>query len=119
MKSSLWLSVIFAGASVGMAGVAMAQPANTMSFFITSEGKGDGANLGGLAGADAYCAALAKAAGSTKTTGTPISAPARTRAVLRRWMRATIGNGPWVNAKGVTIARNVDDLHSALTMTCC
>ncbi len=67
MNSILWRSMIFAGVSMGLAGVAAAQPANNMSFFITSMGKGDGANLGGLAGADAHCTALAKAAGSSKT----------------------------------------------------
>jgi len=109
-------SLFFAGAMVCVAGVAavQAQTASSMSFFITSVGKGDGANLGGLAGADAHCAALAKAAGSAKTnwhaylSTTPIpngSAPVDAR--------DRIGSGPWVNAKGVTIARNVDDLHSA------
>jgi len=114
MKSNFWLTVIFTGASLGLAGMALAQPANTMSFFITSVGKGDGANLGGLAGADAHCAALAKAAGSTKTnwhaylSTTPVQGgPAPVDA------RDRIGAGPWVNAKGVTIARNVEDLHSA------
>ena len=109
-------SLFFAGAMVCVAGVAavQAQTASSMSFFITSVGKGDGANLGGLAGADAHCAALAKAAGSSKTNwhaylsttpvqGGPPPVDARDR----------IGSGPWVNAKGVTIARNVDDLHSA------
>src|SRR5678810_1166295 len=67
MKSSFWVAMILAGASAGLAGAAVAQTSGNMSFFITSVGKGDGANLGGLAGADAHCAALAKAAGSTKT----------------------------------------------------
>jgi len=64
MKSSFWVAMILAGASAGLAGAAVAQTSGNMSFFITSVGKGDGANLGGLAGADAHCAALAKAAGS-------------------------------------------------------
>jgi len=109
-------SLLFAGAMVCVAGgVAVhAQSANNMSFFITSVGKGDGANLGGLAGADAHCAALAKAAGSSKTnwhaylSTTPVQGgPAPVDA------RDRIGSGPWVNSKGVTIARNVEDLHSA------
>src|SRR5580765_6263856 len=105
MKNHLWGSVVFAG--VCLAGVAVAQPANNMSFFITSVGKGDGANLGGLAGADAHCAALAKAAGSTKTnwhaylSTTPVQGGAAPVDARDR-----IGAGPWVNAKGVTIARN-------------
>src|ERR1043165_9292221 len=114
MKNNLWLSVAFTGACMGLSGMALAQPASTMSFFITSVGKGDGANLGGLAGADAHCAALAKAAGSTKTnwhaylSTTPVqNGPAPVDA------RDRIGRGPWVNSKGVTIARNVEELHNA------
>jgi len=114
MNNRFWGSAIFAGVSVCLVAGVQAQPANNMSFFITSVGKGDGANLGGLAGADAHCATLAKAAGSTKANwraylstspaqGGPAPVDARDR----------IGKGPWANAKGVTIARNVDDLHSA------
>ena len=108
-------SLLFAGAMVCVAGgVAVhAQSANNMSFFVTSVGKGDGANLGGLAGADAHCAALAKAAGSSKTNWraylsvTPVQGTGAVDA------RDRIGSGPWINAKGTTIARSVDDLHSA------
>ena len=114
MKNTLWGSLIFAGTAVCLAGAAavQAQTANNMSFFITSVGKGDGANLGGLAGADAHCSTLAKAAGSSKTwhaylSTTPVQGAAGVDA------RDRIGKGPWVNAKGVTIARNVDDLHTA------
>ena len=84
-----------------------------MTFFVTSVGKGDGANLGGLEGADAHCNALAKAAGSkrsnwkaylstTQASGGPAGVDARSR----------IGKGPWRNAKGVVVAKNVADLHS-------
>jgi hypothetical protein len=85
---------------------------NAMTFFITSAGPGKGGDLGGLAGADAQCAALAKAAGAgthvwraylstTAADGTPaINAKDR------------IGSGPWFNAKGVQVAANVADLHS-------
>jgi hypothetical protein len=88
------------------------QPPQPMSFFLTSVGKGDGANLGGLAGADAHCQTLAQAAGggaktwraylsafSTGPTQGPVNA------------RDRIGNGPWYNAKGAVIAWNVADLH--------
>ena len=83
---------------------------NQMSFFITSANPGKGADLGGLAGADAHCAALAKAAGAPanrvwraylSTTG-PGGVNAKDR----------IGSGPWFNAKGVQVAANVADLHS-------
>lgn len=84
-----------------------------MSFFVTSIGMGKGADLGGLQGADSHCAALAKAAGSTKTnwhaylsTTAPNNGPGVNA-------RDRIGQGPWKNAKGVVIAKNLTDLHSA------
>src|SRR6185369_2915150 len=82
-----------------------------MSFFVTSVGKGDGANLGGLQGADAYCQQLAQAAGSTgKTWHAYLSQTAggNTPPVNAR---DRIGTGPWYNAKGALIAWNVADLH--------
>jgi hypothetical protein len=83
----------------------------TMSFFITSVGMGDGANLGGLDGADAYCNKLAKAAGSPKTWHAYLSTTAPDgKAGINA--RDRIGKGPWVNAKGVVIANSVDELHS-------
>lgn len=94
--------------------------ANDMSFFITSAGPGNGANLGGLAGADAHCSKLAKSAGATKTdwkaylSTTPIfdrsvKPPKVTPGVNAR---DRIGTGPWYNAKGEMIAKDVDDLHA-------
>jgi hypothetical protein len=91
---------------------AQAQQAD-MSFFVTSAGKGDGADLGGLDGADAYCQALAKAAGSTSTNWRAYlstTAPGGDAGVNAR---DRIGNGPWKNAKGVVVATNVENLHSA------
>jgi hypothetical protein len=85
-----------------------------MSFFVTSVGLGNGGDLGGLAGADAHCAALAKA------SGTPVAAGRTWRAYLSATAangqpavnaRDRIGAGPWHNAKGVLIASNVADLH--------
>lgn len=81
-----------------------------MSFFLTSEGVGDGANLGGLAGADAHCNALAASVGVgdrdwkayLSTTG-PDGVNARDR----------IGAGPWYNARGVLLAKDIDHLHAA------
>ena len=83
---------------------------NPMTFFLTSENAGKGADFGGLTGADAYCNKLATTAGAggknwkayLSTTGAG-SVNARDR----------IGKGPWVNAKGVVVATSVDDLHSA------
>jgi hypothetical protein len=83
-----------------------------MSFFITSEGPGNGAALGGLAGADQHCQKLAKAAGSTKTWRAYLSTSAADGKPAVN-AKDRIGNGPWVNAKGVTVATSVADLHSA------
>jgi len=100
-----------AGAQQGRGGGA---PANPASFFITSVGKGDGANYGGLAGADAFCAERAKAA----------SIPTPAGRTWRAYLSATaqggqpavnardrIGAGPWYSIKGQLIANNVADLH--------
>lgn len=77
-----------------------------MSFFVTSTGLGDGANLGGLEGADAHCQKLAEEAG---VTGGEWRAYLSAEGVNAR---DRIGTGPWVNAKGEVIANNVDELHS-------
>ena len=90
-----------------------AQASPQMSFFITSVGSGKGADLGGLAGADAHCQALAKAVGvggkawraylsTTAADGKP-AVHAKDR----------IGSGPWYNAKGEMVAKDVADLHGA------
>lgn len=83
-----------------------------MSFFVTSVGKGNGADLGGLEGADAHCAALARGAGSTRSAWRAYlstTAPGGDAGVNAR---DRIGKGPWRNAKGEQIARSMDDLHS-------
>lgn len=83
---------------------------NGMSFFVTSVGVGNGADLGGLAGADAHCQALAREAGAGNRTW---RAYLSTEAPNGRGesARLRIGNGPWYNANGVLIASNVSDLH--------
>lgn len=89
-----------------------AAQAESLSFFITSKGPGDGANLGGLAGADAHCQQLASAAGAgSKTWRAYLSAGAADGKPAVN-ARDRIGMGPWHNAKGVQVAANVDDLHS-------
>jgi hypothetical protein len=83
------------------------------SFFVTSANPGKGADFGGLAGADAYCQKLATSAGAGgKNWRAYLSAaPAAGSAAVNA--RDRIGRGPWQNAKGVTIAASVDDLHGA------
>ncbi len=81
--------------------------ASGMTFFLTSVGSGDGANLGGLAGADAHCANLAGAAGSTGRTWRAYLSTTGENAVDAK---DRIGDGPWVNARGVTVATSVSNL---------
>ncbi|RWP36696.1 hypothetical protein [Mesorhizobium sp.] len=99
------LLLVTAAASLAAIGVASSQDA-TMSFFVTSVGSGKGADLGGLAGADAHCASLAEAAGVTGKTWHAYLSTSDTDA------RDRIGTGPWFNAKGVKIADDVASLHS-------
>jgi hypothetical protein len=81
--------------------------AKQMSFFVTSTGTGKGADLGGLAGADKHCQALATGVGAgNKTWRAYLSETPGTNA------RDRIGRGPWYNANGVIIAKNVEDLHA-------
>ena len=102
MKKSFILSAVIL---VGLSATATAQEAD-MSFFITSVNPGQGADLGGLEGADAYCTTLAEAAGSTGKTWAAYLSSSTENA------RDRIGAGPWVNAKGVTVATDVENLHS-------
>ncbi len=98
-----------AAAVLATAGLAQAQQAN-MTFFVTSAGPGNGADLGGLAGADRHCQSLAQAAGAGGKTWHAYLSTQGDNAVNAR---DRIGKGPWQNAKGEVIATSVDDLHSA------
>jgi hypothetical protein len=84
----------------------------TMSFFITSAGPGDGANLGGLAGADAHCQKLAAAAGAGNRQWRAYLSTQAADGKPAVNARDRIGKGPWFNAKGEQIAANLDELHS-------
>ena len=82
---------------------------SNMSFFLTSMGPGDGANLGGLDGADRHCSLLASAAGAAGRTW---RAYLSTTGANGENARDRIGSGPWHNYNGVAIAQDADDLHS-------
>ncbi len=84
--------------------------AQDMTFFITSDGPGNGGDLGGIEGADAHCQALAEAAGAGGKTWAAYLGTEREggRGVDAR---SRIGDGPWHNAAGVLIAENIDQLH--------
>src|SRR6266446_4787776 len=104
--------ILFSVAVVGtgMTAAVQAQQAD-MTFFVTSVGKGNGADLGGLEGADAHCNALAKAAGAKATNWRAYLSTTLPAGDAGVNARDRIGKGPWQNAKGVVVAKNVDELH--------
>src|SRR6476660_7167415 len=105
-----------AAISVTASAPAQAQSADT-SFFLTSNGVGNGGNLGGLAGADNHCQTLAQAAGAGgKTWRAYLSTQAADGAPAVN-ARDRIGKGPWKNAKGAVVAKDVADLHGANGLT--
>lgn len=85
---------------------------NTMTFFVTSTNPGNGANLGGLSGADAHCQALATEAGAGNRTWRAYLSTTRTENSEAINARDRIGSGPWKNFQGTIIANNLDELHS-------
>ena len=101
---SMIVIALFALAAQSM----MAQDAD-MTFFLTGKGPGDGANLGGLEGADAHCTALAEAADVTGKTWRAYLSTTGSDSVNAK---DRIGTGPWHNANGVEVASSVADLHS-------
>src|SRR5205809_2262506 len=105
--AGIFVPAVLAGA--GMSAV-HAQQAN-MTFFVTSAGKGNGADLGGLEGADAHCNALAKAAGAKATNWHAYLSTTKPGGEAGENARDRIGKGPWRNAKGVVVAKNVAELH--------
>lgn len=110
---SISLPVVIASVSLAAAPVdPPAFPQQDMSFFITSVGSGDGANLGGLEGADKHCATLAEAAGVRGKTWHAYLSQQAVGGKPAVNARDRIGTGPWKNAKGVVVATSVDDLHS-------
>lgn len=108
-------AIILAGILCSLAsGVTIADEPK-LGFFITSVGLGQGANLGGLAGADAHCAALAAAVGSVDRTWRAYLSTQADGAGIKQGesARDRIGSGPWYNAMGELIATDLDQLHQA------
>lgn len=100
---------------VCLASCATVQPGPLeMTFFVTSVGSGKGGDLGGLEGADRHCQALAQAAGGGERTWRAYLSTQAAKLNGTDFVNARdrIGTGPWQNAKGVVIARSVEDLHS-------
>lgn len=102
-------TVVLIAQNAGQGGRGGAQaPPQPMSFFVTSVGKGDGANYGGIAGADAYCQSTAAAAGRGSSTWHAYLSTQGPNAVNAR---DRIGAGPWYNQRGQRVAMNVAELH--------
>jgi hypothetical protein len=98
-------------ATLMIASCATAPATGPMGFFVTSEGPGKGADLGGLAGADAHCQKLAAAAGAGNRSWRAYLSTGWTSTTPAVNARDRIGKGPWYNAKGVLIASDVAQLH--------
>ncbi|ABM38872.1 hypothetical protein [Polaromonas naphthalenivorans] len=116
MQSRLRLALLASAAILGACAPMPStspHPMSPMSFFVTSANPGKGADLGGLAGADAYCQTLAASANAGgKNWRAYLSAPASGASPAVN-ARERIGRGPWQNARGVVVATSVDNLHSA------
>ena len=112
MKTTRLALMCAAMAVMALAGSAHAQ--NAMTFFVTSAGPGDGGNLGGLDGADRHCTTLATSAGATGKTWRAYLSTQGASAVNAK---DRIGRGPWQNAKGTVIAKDVAELHGTNNLT--
>ncbi|HEY7362507.1 MAG TPA: lectin [Methylomirabilota bacterium] len=109
MNGKLWLSILASIGVLCLGGTAGGQaPHAEMTFFITSAGSGKGGDLGGLAGADKTCQMLAQAVGAGGKTWRAYLSTQGPGAVNAR---DRIGRGPWQNARGVVVARDVAELH--------
>lgn len=102
--------MLFLIATVIGLGFAGAQDSE-MSFFLVSKGPGDGANLGGLAGADAHCQMLAASVGAGGKIWRAYLSTSGTDDETAGNARDRIGTGPWTSANGVQVAKDVADLH--------
>lgn len=112
MKRSLFvLTAVSAIVAGSIALMAQAPPAAPMGFFVTSVGLGNGANLGGLAAADAHCQKLAAASGMPGAGNRTWRAYLSTQGPNAVNARDRIGSGPWANAKGQIVAKDVGHLH--------
>ena len=111
---AVFLSTSFVVSAYAQAPKPETKPAEVqkpLTFFVTSEGLGKGANLGGLAGADAHCQKLATAAGAGDNVWRAYLSTQAANGKPAVNARDRIGTGPWVNAKGAVVAKDVADLH--------
>ena len=112
MNTRSILIIALAGMAVLGTRIALSQEGEPMGFLSASEGPGDGANLGGLAGADQHCESLATAAGARQRTWRAYLSTTAAEGQPAVNARDRIGAGPWHNAQGVMVAKDVAELHS-------
>ena len=110
MKFPLFATIMVC--ALGLLPVSAQNADPSMRFFIVSSGPGNGADLGGLAGADRRCQMLARAVGTGNRSWRAYLSVTASGGQAAVNAHDRIGKGPWNNSKGVQIARNVDDLHS-------
>ena len=111
LASGIILAPLIAGCAGGMPGSAASS--SPMTFFVTSAGSGKGADLGGLSGADQICQKLAASVGAGGQTWRAYLSTSANGMATAVNARDRIGRGPWQNAKGVVIAKDVETLHGA------
>jgi hypothetical protein len=111
-----WFLATVALSALAISGAAEAQQSG-MSFFVTSAGIGKGADLGGIEGADRHCQQLAQAAGAGGRTWHAYLSTQAANGKPAVNARDRIGKGPWQNAKGTIVAKDVDELHGANNLT--
>src|ERR1700719_4071980 len=118
MTTKLKITILASAALLSLAGASVLQAQqNNMSFFVTSAGSGKGGDLGGLAGADAHCQALAQAAGAGGKTWRAYLSSNTPPGGQATNARDRIGNGPWQNAKGerIKVRGDTPNMHDMLT----
>src|SRR5438094_4557631 len=110
MQVPRWFLATVALSALAIGGAAEAQQSG-MSCFVTSAGIGNGAELGGIEGADRHCQQLAQAAGAGGRTWHAYLSTQAADGKPAVNARDRIGKGPWQNAKGTIVAKEVDELH--------
>jgi hypothetical protein len=115
-KTTLTLAATISLFALGFGGSSIAQLANT-TFFVTSVGSGNGADVGGLDGADKHCQQLAQAVGAGGHTWHAYMSTQAANGQPAVNARDRIGKGPWTNAKGVVVAKDLAELHGQNNLT--
>ena len=113
VKRILFVGAVATVAALSACSTQPSAPVNPMSFFLTSVNPGKGADLGGLAGADAHCTALAAKAGASGRNWRAYLSTTASAGASAINARDRIGRGPWQNVKGEVVASNVEELHGS------